>query len=801
VPAGELSVGTLALPSVECVMSVFDSRGRTAQAHALSYAARGWRVLPIVAGGKAPAVEHGVHEATTDPNVIRAWFHTGSLNVGIAPHDDLFILDVDPRHGGDLSLAALEAIHGALPATVEARTGGGGRHLFLRGRVSSRTGVRPGLDVKAEGGYVVAAPSTHASGQGYSWLADRAPDEIAVGPAPGWLMDVVTREVPARDEVDETGIDSVPLAERQARARRFLKGASPAVSGERGHDRTFAVSCAVTRGFDLSADEAMEVMEEWNDTCSPPWSHKDLFRKLKDGRRKGTEPLGGRLRGRGQLDHLGLSDDERSVVEVLVSAHKAKAHISIRRIAQYAGLTRMTVHRILDELERRGLIKILRGTPGRKGEGKANGYDLAGVGIQQNRSTSDGIESVPSEDVSPLSAQATASGRTARLGSGQARPTIHSLTTPALPTDRQMVPGRYDRVYMSELKRDGWTPKLVQQYLGPGIQVPNPFGYDRPCRVWSRSAVDLVWGLRPDLRATLAASLERRRRRTSGRTASGRCMGRGTSPIRSASVARKDTQALENADRMLLFFEATKKMDKETANRLWSEEVIQLCTLDVPRADYLAALTRLTARTELSPADQPDEIWVEVPCTTPAGQASAPAPAAVEIGVIAVESVPIGSDGGPQDIRSMSYEELCAQLRLSLEDVGKPEESAPEGPEPRVLADLAAIRTALDRNAAYRSLIDMGGSVSDELVESTNARMTTRDGQPPTADEVAVAVVVEADRKLRESISDAEYGRLRAERERRQRIAWDLLEREHSAERSRARVATILAEAEAENAA
>lgn len=106
------------------------------------------------------------------------------------------MVDVDPRHGGDDTLAQLEAQHGALPATVEALTGGGGRHILFRYPgypVKSGGGVLgPGVDIKADDGNIVATPSTHLSGRQYCWEASSHPDDVVIAEAPAWLLSMLT---------------------------------------------------------------------------------------------------------------------------------------------------------------------------------------------------------------------------------------------------------------------------------------------------------------------------------------------------------------------------------------------------------------------------------------------------------------------------------------------------------------------------------------------------------------------------------------------------------------------------------
>ena len=91
-----------------------------------------------------------------------------------AKESGLVVLDVDVDKGGEESLRELEAEHGELPTTTIAVTGSGGMHYFFRHpgveMRNSAGKLGAGLDVRGDGGYVVAAPSNHASGGHYDWL-------------------------------------------------------------------------------------------------------------------------------------------------------------------------------------------------------------------------------------------------------------------------------------------------------------------------------------------------------------------------------------------------------------------------------------------------------------------------------------------------------------------------------------------------------------------------------------------------------------------------------------------------------
>ena len=162
---------------------------------AAAYLARGWSVLPLRHGDKRPLIRwEPLQQTHADAATLAQWFaHWPDANIGIVTGEisNLIVLDVDPKHGGDDSLAQLEYRFGKLPATVEARTGGGGRHLYFThpgGFVPNRAGLRQGIDLRGDGGYIVAPPSLHPSGQHYAWAPGCAPEETALAALPRWLL-------------------------------------------------------------------------------------------------------------------------------------------------------------------------------------------------------------------------------------------------------------------------------------------------------------------------------------------------------------------------------------------------------------------------------------------------------------------------------------------------------------------------------------------------------------------------------------------------------------------------------------
>jgi len=222
---------------------------------ALSYARRGWPVLPIRAGSKEPATAHGVKDATTDEATICRWWATwprANLGVATGSVSGLVVLDVDPRNGGDESLHDLEARYGPLPDTVTALTGGGGQHRYfsLPEGVTVRSRVlAPGPELKGDGAYVVAPPSVHPSGQLYRWELTRGPGDVPLASLPAWLLELA-QDGRSPDRYD--AFDGHPIPE--------------------GHRHTHLVSLAGKLRRDGLSVEAIEaaLLEENERRCQPP---------------------------------------------------------------------------------------------------------------------------------------------------------------------------------------------------------------------------------------------------------------------------------------------------------------------------------------------------------------------------------------------------------------------------------------------------------------------------------------------------------------------------------------------------
>lgn len=292
---------------------------------AFGYARRGWLVMPLhipINGkcscedpdcdsiGKHPLTAHGLKDATTDETIIRRWWtEAPTANVGIrtGKESGFFMVGPDGQSGID-ALAELERQHGPLPKTPRLRSGGGGQHYYFRwpadGKIkNARNHNGLPIDVRGAGGYVVAPPSLHTSGNAYTW--EVLPDEAPLADAPDWLLDWLRKpkETGTRKDADATPTPTPTVragngkliltvkaegsADVRERAIAYLASCPPAVSKQGGHNQTFDVARAIVYGFDLGPDTGFDLLQaHYNQRCQPPWSEVELRHKCADADEK-----------------------------------------------------------------------------------------------------------------------------------------------------------------------------------------------------------------------------------------------------------------------------------------------------------------------------------------------------------------------------------------------------------------------------------------------------------------------------------------------------------------------------------
>ncbi|MBC7932018.1 MAG: bifunctional DNA primase/polymerase [Rubrivivax sp.] len=282
-----------------------DERQAELLSAALGYAQRGWSVLPLYAvtvdgrctcrqgaacdsAGKHPRVAKGVRDATTGAAQIADWWQRHpDANIGLAmgAASGIVCLDVDPRNGGDASLAELTEQHGDLPDTAAVATGGGGFHLFFKHPQAqfknSSSKIAPGLDVKTGGGYVVAAPSRHASGKTYVWQSDAPPADL-----PPWLLDLLSKGVTVERPSAKRAQAKCPGdARRDGAVARAQATAGGTIGDGSRNNELFRIACAM-RGRGAETDEIESELDRVNRLkCAPPLPSEEVTKLARSAAR------------------------------------------------------------------------------------------------------------------------------------------------------------------------------------------------------------------------------------------------------------------------------------------------------------------------------------------------------------------------------------------------------------------------------------------------------------------------------------------------------------------------------------
>lgn len=160
--------------------------------------------------GKHPRLKNFAKRLSIDEKVIRGWWKADpNSNVGIisGSASKVWVLDNDPRNGGDDSRRALIYHGGALPYTLTVLTGGGGTHeyyLWPDFALPSSLILDDGLDMLGEGHVAVGPPSAHVSGRSYEFAPDLGLEDIAPQPAPDWLLARIRGQIQPKQGASST---------------------------------------------------------------------------------------------------------------------------------------------------------------------------------------------------------------------------------------------------------------------------------------------------------------------------------------------------------------------------------------------------------------------------------------------------------------------------------------------------------------------------------------------------------------------------------------------------------------------
>ena len=263
--------------------------------YALALYERGLSVIPIPRpdghhDGKRPTIAWKRYQTERAAETqVREWFREPA-NVGIVTGavSNVVVVDID-------SEAAAQWVRRNLPRPSWRQRTGKGLHLFYRhpggtvrngARIETRDGRLP-IDIRGDGGFVVGPGSVHASGHVYTAEGDWSVPSSGL-PAfwRGWLQ----RDRPA--SATPVARPARPESDSAQRARAYLLAIPRPFVGQGSDAATFYAACRLVRGFGLSADSAVDLLQEW----APDFDRWWLESKVRCAEKYGTEQLEGYAR-------------------------------------------------------------------------------------------------------------------------------------------------------------------------------------------------------------------------------------------------------------------------------------------------------------------------------------------------------------------------------------------------------------------------------------------------------------------------------------------------------------------------
>lgn len=260
--------------------------------YALHYAKLGFAVFPVCSTNKKPHTPHGCKDAKTDIGAIKAWWERWpNASIGIATGEashGLVVVDLDQDDDkgldGYTELEKWQKENGELPETWRSITGRGGYHLFFFSKdkqYQNRAGLLDGIDVRGEGGYIIAPPSLHPNGRRYEW---------EISPEDGIPMAQVN------DTVDKllTWKLAKAAGESGSRDPDRVKFELPEVipSGQR-NDLLFRYACSL-QAKGIPNDAIYDYVNLANQNrCNPPVDAEEVATIVSSaiGYEKGSEPI------------------------------------------------------------------------------------------------------------------------------------------------------------------------------------------------------------------------------------------------------------------------------------------------------------------------------------------------------------------------------------------------------------------------------------------------------------------------------------------------------------------------------
>ena len=221
-----------------------------------TYADLKWQSFPCLPRDKKPLVKWA-EAATTEINMLNGWYESTGANIAVAcgKRSGIIVIDIDKNHDGYESMADLLIKYGALPQTPVVTTGSGGEHIYFKHpgiEIRNSAGkLGRGIDVRGDGGYVIAPPSIHPNGNAYEWVVDPS---TPLADMPEWMIELLQE----RTETQPVNPDATYI------------------TGERNNALTQVAGAMRRKG--LSEDAIFAALQVHNrEKCNPPLTDGEVL--------------------------------------------------------------------------------------------------------------------------------------------------------------------------------------------------------------------------------------------------------------------------------------------------------------------------------------------------------------------------------------------------------------------------------------------------------------------------------------------------------------------------------------------
>ncbi len=247
----------------------------------LHYHSLGFNLIPLVEKSKSPAIKWKIYQnQRVDELQLLDWLKNdkANYNIGIVTGaiSGIVVVDAD-------SPEAIVWCDANLPPTpMQSKTAKGKHYLYGHPGIAIPNGVKlkgMALDVRGDGGQIVAPGSIHPSGVTYEEIGDWSSIENLPVFDPAWVAP--DKPTKSKNVSDKQAKPKAKKNHKETNVIEYLKNVEPSVEGNGGDVQAFKVAAYVIETFNLTIDQVLILMlEHWNERCSPPWDSSDLRNKI-----------------------------------------------------------------------------------------------------------------------------------------------------------------------------------------------------------------------------------------------------------------------------------------------------------------------------------------------------------------------------------------------------------------------------------------------------------------------------------------------------------------------------------------